>query len=81
MAAKRAIWTNLVKLFAPKPKKEPEYTFGSFQSKVDKVADGEMAKLAERKAKLDGLIAESKAKIKVWEAEVASIKPWITTSD
>ena len=78
MATKRAIWSNLFKMFAPKPKKPPEYTFSTFQGKVDKVADTEMAKLAERKAKLEGLIAEHKAKIKVWEEEVASIKPWIS---
>lgn len=71
------IWKNLAKMFAPKPKKVPEYTFSTFQGKVDKVADGEVAKLAERKAKLEGMIAEQKAKIKAWEAEVASINPWL----
>ena len=72
------IWSNIVKALTPKPKEKPEYTFASFQGKVDKVTDGERSKLAERKAKLDGMIAEQKAKIKVWEEEVASIKPWLT---
>ena len=80
MANKRTIWKVLADLAKPKPKKEPEYTFLTFQGKVDKVADGELSKLAERKAKLDGMIAEQKAKIKVWEEEVASIKPWLSTT-
>lgn len=72
------IWANIKRALMPKPKKAPEYTFASFQGKVDKVTEGERSKLAERAAKLDGLIAEAKAKLKVLEDEAASIKPWLS---
>jgi hypothetical protein len=71
------IWKNMAKFFASKPKKAPEYTFSSFQKKMDAAADPETPKLLERKSKLEGKVAEAEAQIKAWKQEIASIKPWV----